>query len=302
MSIPNYQVIMLPLLKFIGDGKEHSIREAIEILANQFGLTPEERQTLLPSGQQPVFDNRVGWARTYMKKAGLLESPRRGYMRITERGINVLRQKPDRIDVKFLSQYSEFRKFRSGESAEEMLTGKSQDEEGKTPEELLGDAYKRLKESLASELLEQVEKATPEFFERLVVQLFVAMGYGGTFKEAAQAVGRSGDEGIDGIINEDRLGLDIVYIQAKRWGNPVGRPDLQRFVGALEGKRAHKGVFITTSTFTKEAQDYTSNTQMRIVLIDGHRLVDLMIEYNVGVSTAIIYQIKKVDYDFFVEE
>ena len=305
MSIPDYQTIMLPLLKFAGDGKEHSMREAIESLAKQFDLSPDERQALLPSGQSLVFDNRVSWARTYLKQAGLLESPRKGTIRITERGIQVLDQNPDRIDVNFLKRYDEFRKFRArggSGAAGHKAHGEAAKDSIATPEEMFSTAYETLEQSLAGDLLEQVRKASPGFFERLVVQLLVAMGYGGTFKEAAQAVGQSGDEGIDGIVNQDRLGLEVVYVQAKRWAAAVGRPELQKFVGALAGKNANKGVFITTSSFTAEAQNYAASVHQKIVLIDGQRLVDLMIEHNVGVSTTMTYEIKKVDSDFFVEE
>jgi restriction system protein len=302
MGIPSYQEIMLPLLKLVGDRQEHYMRDVIEILAEQFDLTPEERQTLLPSGKQLVFENRVGWARTYMKKAGLLESTRRGYIRITDRGIEVLKQKPTRIDVQFLSQYKEFREFKFGQETNQEIVVDFPKEINETPEEILATTYEELKLELASELLDQIQKTSPEFFERLVVELLVTMGYGGTFKEAARAVGRTGDGGIDGIINEDRLGLDVIYIQAKRWRDSVGRPELQRFVGALDGKRAQKGVFITTSSFTNEAREYISNVQKKIVLIDGQMLVDFMIEYNVGVSTTMTYQIKKVEYDYFAEE
>ena len=302
MGIPSYQEIMLPLLKLVGDRQEHYMRDVIEILAKQFDLTPKERQTPLPSGKQLVFDNRVGWARTYMKKAGLLESTRRGYIRITDRGIEVLKQKPTRIDVQFLSQYKEFREFKFGTETGEGIVVDFPKEISETPEEILAATYEELKQELASELLDQIQKTSPEFFERLVVELLVTMGYGGTFKEAAQAVGRTGDSGIDGIINEDRLGLDVIYIQAKRWEGSVGRPELQRFVGALAGRRAHKGVFISTSSFTNEAREYTSNVPKKIVLIDGQMLVDFMIEYNIGVSTTMTYQIKKVEYDYFIEE
>lgn len=263
MGIPSYQEIMLPLLKLVGDRQEHYMRDVIEILAKQFDLTPEERQTLLPSGKQLVFDNRVGWARTYMKKAGLLESTCRGYIRITDRGIEVLKQKPTRIDVQFLSQYKEFREFKFRQETNQEIVVDFPKEINETPEEILATTYEELKLELASELLDQIQKTSPEFFERLVAELLVTMGYGGTFKEAARAVGRTGDGGIDGIINEDRLGLDVIYIQAKRWRDSVGRPELQRFVGALDGKRAQKGVFITTSSFTNEAREYISNVQKR---------------------------------------
>lgn len=300
MSIPKFQELMLPLLKLLEEGKERSIREAIETLAAQFKLTPEERQTLLPSGQQPVFDNRVGWARTYLKKAGLLESPRRGWLRITELGRTALQQHPDRIDVAFLMRFSTFQDW--ARQTAKPSEGRPEGEETATPEEQLAEIYKLLKQNLAAELLEQVRSCSPSFFERLVVRLLVAMGYGGSFEDAARAIGGSGDEGIDGIIKEDPLGLDVVYIQAKRWEQPVSRPEVQKFVGALQGHHARKGVFITTSTFTKEAKDYVARVDNKIVLIDGPQLADLMIENDVGVTTNTIYKLKRVDQAFFTEE
>jgi restriction system protein len=291
---------MLPLLRLLGDGKEHRLRDVVSALEQQFGLTKEERKALLPSARQPIFHNRVGWARTYLKHAGLLEAPRRGWMRITEQGLEVLKQTPERIDVHFLMQFEEFRIFRS--PPRPPSPSGAADIEGETPEELLANAYGEHKRSVLSELLELVKKASPEFFERLVVQLLVKMGYGGSYQEAVQAVGRSGDEGVDGVIKEDRLGLDVIYLQAKRWEGPVGRPELQKFAGALQGLRARKGVFITTSSFTKDAIDYADRLDIKIVLIDGQRLAELMFEYGVGVAIASTYAVKKVDHDFFLEE
>lgn len=301
MPIPDYQSLMLPLLRLLGDGKEHRLRDVVSALEQQFGLTKEERKALLPSGQQPIFHNRVGWARTYLKNAGLLEAPRRGWMRITDRGLEVLKQKPERIDVNFLMQFEEFRTFRSSRHRPPSASDAA-DIEGETPEELLANAYGIHKRSVLSELLELVKKASPEFFERLVVELLVKMGYGGSYQEAVQAIGRSGDEGVDGVIKEDRLGLDVIYLQAKRWEGPVGRPELQKFAGALQGLRARKGVFITTSSFTRDAIDYADRLDIKIVLIDGQRLAELMFEYGVGVTTASTYAVKKVDHDFFLEE
>ena len=302
MPIPDYQSLMLPLLRLLEDGEEHNMRGAINALAEQFHLSDAERKTLLPSGQQPVFDNRVGWARTYLKKAGLLESPRRGWMRITARGREVLAQGLSHIDVRFLEQFEEFRDFRSRRNMAASADETAAETGSETPQELLAQAYENLKQTVLAELLEQVKRASPAFFERLVVDLLVRMGYGGSFQEAAQAIGGSGDEGIDGIINEDRLGLDVIYIQAKRWEQPVGRPEIQKFAGALQGHRAHKGVFITTSAFTKEAREYVERIDSKIVLIDGERLAELMFEHNVGVSTVVTYPVKKVDNDFFAEE
>jgi restriction system protein len=299
MAIPDYQSIMLPLLQFAADGKEHSVHEAVQSLAEKFKLTEEDREELLPSGQQCVFDNRVGWARTYMKKAGLLESPKRAILRVTKRGQDVLATKPEKIDVHFLGQFSEFLAFRNlKHQKDEPQKGPSAD----TPEELLEAAYLDLRQGLANDLLEQIKNSSPQLFEKLVVRLLVSMGYGGTLKDAGQAVGKTGDEGIDGIIKEDRLGLDIIYIQAKRWANTIGRPEIQKFAGALQGQRARKGIFITTSDFSKEATDYVAKIDSKIVLIDGENLAQFMIDNNVGVTPAVSYDVKKIDFDYFTEE
>jgi restriction system protein len=241
MAIPDYQSIMLPLLRFASDGKDHSLREAIEGLSTEFRLTDAEKKELLPSGQQPTFDNRTAWARTYMTKAALLESPRRGYFRITQRGREVLSKKPSELNVKFLEQFPEFIEFRTKRNEPKEESQSSESENLQTPGELLESAYQKLREDLAAELLRTVKECSPSFFERLVIDVLVTMGYGGSRKEAGKAIGRSGDEGIDGIINEDRLGLDVIYIQAKRWQAPIGRPEIQKFAGALQGHRANKG-------------------------------------------------------------
>jgi restriction system protein len=300
MAIPDYQSIMLPLLQFATDGKEHSLREAIERLSGEFGLTDAEKKELLPSGQQPTFDNRVAWARTYMTKAALLEAPRRGYFRITQRGREVLAKKPIAINVKFLEQYPEFIEFRTKHKEPKPPT--APETEGlQTPAELLESAYQKLREDLAEELLKTVKDCSPSFFERLVIDVLVKMGYGGSRKEAGRAIGRSGDEGIDGIINEDRLGLDVIYIQAKRWQAPIGRPEIQKFAGALQGHRANKGIFITTSDFSRDAEDYVAKINSKIVLIDGEQLAQLMIDHNVGVTAVTSYETKKIDSDYFIE-
>jgi restriction system protein len=298
MTIPDYQAIMLPLLELIGDGEEHSLRETIEALSDQFALTDEERRELLPSGRQPTFDNRVGWARTYMKKAGLLKSTRRGYFRITERGLDVLDQQPPEIDNAYLRQYPEFVAFQTPKHKD---TSKAQPEpdDTATPEEEIEAAYQQLRESLAAEIIQTVKGCSPTFFEQLVIDLLVKMGYGGTRKDAGQAIGRSGDGGIDGIIKEDRLGLDIVYIQAKKWDNTVSRPEIQKFAGALQGQRARKGVFITTSAFSRAARDYVSRIDSKIVLIDGDTLAQLMIDFGIGVTAVATYELKRIDSDYF---
>lgn len=302
MAIPDYQTIMLPLLRFAGDQQEHFLREAIDQLTQKLGLTEEERKELLPSGQQEIFTNRVAWARTYMGKAGLLESTRRGYFKITDRGVKVLKENPDRIDVKYLEQFEEFRQFRA------LRHTKTEEEEveveahERTPEEALESAYKQLRDNLANDLLQQVKSCSPGLFEKIVVELLVKMGYGGSRQDAGRAIGRSGDEGIDGIIKEDRLGLDVIYIQAKRWENTVGRPEVQKFAGALQGQRARKEIMITTSNFSKDALDYTSRIDSKIVLIDGEQLAQLMIDHGLGVSPMAAYEIKKIDTDYFTEE
>ena len=303
MAIPDYESVMLPLLQFAGDQKEHSLREAYDKLADHFDLSQDERKELLPSGQQEVFHNRVGWARTYLKKAGFLETTRRGYLRITERGLNVLKQNLDRIDSRYLERYAEFRAFKTIKRKKETQkkTASSISVET-TPEEALENAYEGLRDNLVSELLEQLKSSSSSLFEKIVVELLVKMGYGGTRKDAGKAIGGKGDEGIDGIIKEDRLGLDIIYIQAKKWENAVGRPEIQKFAGALQGQRARKGIFITTSNFSREANDYASRIESKIVLIDGDTLAQLMIDNNLGVSPTAIYEIKRIDSDYFAEE
>jgi len=302
MAIPDYQTIMLPLLKFVGDKQEHSLRQAIDSLADQFHLTIEERRELLPSGHQAVFNNRVGWARTYMKKAGLLRSPQRGYLCITERGLDVLKQNPSKIDLELLGQFEEFiafRTFRREKSAGQKVT---EEERERTPEETLESAYQNLSIDLANDLLQQIKVSPPSLFENVVVDLLVKMGYGGNRKDAGEAIGKSGDEGIDGIIKEDPLGLDIIYIQAKRWENTIGSPEIQKFAGALQGKHARKGIFITTSNYSREAQRYASGIENKIILIDGDQLTQLMIDHNIGVSLSATYETKKIDLDYFTEE
>jgi restriction system protein len=304
--IPDYQSLMLPLLKLLSDGKEHKYRELIETLAEKFHLTAEERKDLLASGNQPIFDNRVGWAKTYLKKAGLIESTQRATFVITQLGKEVLSKNPDKIDVKYLNQFSsfvEFRKFSRKDNESEEEESKNGANEN-TPEEILDSAYQSIRKSLASELLQKVIDLSPSFFERLVIDLLVKMGYGGSVKDAGKAIGKSGDEGIDGTIKEDKLGLDTIYIQAKKWktGNVVGRPEIQKFVGALAGQGAKKGIFITTSTFTKDALVYNPRNETKIVLIDGEQLAQLMIDFNIGCTTQQIYELKKIDNDYFSEE
>jgi len=307
MAIPDYQSMMLPLLEIAADGKVHRFRETVESLATYFGLSESERRELLPSGKQPTFDNRVGWARTYMAKAGLLDSPKRGLFQITERGRAVLREKPETVNVQYLERFEEFVNFRqlrrekpSPEAQTPLAPGSQESQD--TPEETLETAYQTLREELAAEILGTVKSCTPEFFERLVVDLLVRMGYGGSRREAGEAIGRSGDEGIDGIIKEDRLGLDIIYLQAKRWEAVVGRPEVQKFAGALQGQRARKGILITTSSFSREAVDYAGNIDTKLILVNGARLAELMIDHGVGVVSEATYELKRIDSDYFSEE
>lgn len=304
MAVPDYQSIMLPLLSYLSDNRVHALRDVVEGLAAHFKLTDEERREMLPSGMQAAFDNRVGWARTYMKKAGLVASPKRAMMQITPRGSEVLKQKPQRIDVGFLKRFPEFVEFQTTKRETTPTTETVLEESSRTPEEVLDSAYEQIRETIGQELLSKVQSLTWMDFERLVVQLLVRMGYGGSVKDAGRALTKGGDEGIDGTIKEDKLGLDIIYIQAKKWqtGNTVGRPDIQKFVGALAGQGAKKGIFITTSSFSKEAREYIPRNETKIVLIDGEELTQLMIDHDLGVTTQRTYAVKRIDSDFFGEE
>lgn len=303
-EIPDYQTLMLPVLKSVADGKEHKFREIADSIAKNFGLTEEELGCLLPSGNQSIFDNRVGWAKTYLKKACLIEYKGKGVLKITERGKQVLKDSPQKIDNKFLKQYDEFNDFQNKVNPKEEKQETETDYKNQTPEELIETAFHDFQKSLAEELLDKIRNVSPSFFEKLVVALLVKMGYGGSIKDAGQAIGRTGDEGIDGIIKEDKLGLDVIYIQAKRWkeNNVIGRPEIQKFVGALAGQGAKKGVFITASSFTKEALDYKPMNDTKVILIDGMKLANLMIEYNLGVAQLHCYELKKLDNDYFDEE
>jgi len=309
VTIPDYQTLMLPLLRLAADGKDLRYRDAIDALADEFSLADEERTELLPSGSQPIFDNRVGWAKTYLKQAGLLASPKRGWFHITGHGTALLARKLGTVDLATLDQYEAFREFRSrrreqAHSAAHQPNGEisSGTAEATTPEDQLACAYQRLRRELEIDLLEQLKASSPAFFERLVVDLLVKMGYGGSRRDAGRAIGKSGDGGIDGIIKEDKLGLDTIFVQAKRWEGTVGRPEIQKFAGALQGHRAQKGVFITTSSYTREASEYAAMINTKIILIDGTTLTGLMIDHNVGVSSVGAYEIKKIDTDYFEGE
>lgn len=296
MAIPDFQTIMLPLLRLCSDGKAVAVVERRKQLADHFKLTKEELAEPLPSGTQPVFSNRVAWASVYLFRSGLLTRPRRGHYEITDLGRDVLKKAPKRIDIKFLLQFPGLREFRQRGAGK-----KPPAREPETPEEALEKAHQRHHAALADDLLGQAKSCTPAFFEKLVVELLVKMGYGGSRRDAGQAIGKSGDEGIDGIIKEDRLGLDTIYIQAKRWEGNVGRPEIQKFVGALHGQHARKGVFITTSSFAANARDYAKAIDPKVVLIDGEQLANLMIDFGVGVTTQAAFELKRLDSDYFEE-
>jgi restriction system protein len=301
MAIPDYQTCMLDLLRLASDGAEHTLKDAVPALADIFDLTDAERTELLPSGQQAILNNRVAWAKTYLNKAGLLEAPRRGVFTITSRGKSVLAQNPPKIDLKLLERFPEFLAFKAksrtveeGDHAQPTAAATIE-----TPLESLESAYAKIRGELKAELLDRLKAEIPAVFERVVIALLVKMGYGGSRADAAEAIGKSGDEGLDGLIKEDRLGLDIIYVQAKRWATTVGRPEIQEFAGALHGQHATKGIFITTSDFSRDANDYVSKIGSKIVLIDGSRLAELMIEFGVAVATEATYTVKRIDNDFF---
>jgi len=292
---------MLPMLTFLGDGKEHTTKETLNFLAHHFNLTDEQLLEMLPSRNQTVFYNRVTWAKAHLKMAALVENLKRGSFIITNSGLDVLKSKPEIINLKFLRQIPEYIETAEGwrNSSLNAVNTITEAEEIKTPEEILESGYLNIRRSLAQELLSKIKSCSPLFFENLVVELLVKMGYGGSLKDAGKAIGKSGDEGIDGIIKEDKLGLGIIYVQAKRWEGNVGRPEIQKFVGALAGQGAKKGVIITTSRYTPDAASYVPRNDTKIVLIDGDMLSQLMIDYNLGVTTQITYEIKKMDTDYF---
>lgn len=304
MAIPDYETVMLPLMQFVADGKDHTINEATNHLSDLFKLTLEEREQRIPSGQSSYIKNRTGWAKTYLKKAGLLSSPKRGVIQITDRGREVLSQKPERINRALLEQFPEFVEFQERSNATEKTElAEVAAADKQTPEEAIEHSYTQLRSQLADELLEQIKGCSSDFFERLVVDVIVAMGYGGSHRDAAKATQRSNDGGIDGIIKQDRLGLDTIYIQAKKWDDsrPIHRPEIQKFAGALQGVRARKGIFITTSSFSDGAREYVATIDSKIVLIDGTELAQLMIDHGIGVTPHQTYEIKRLDSDYFGE-
>ena len=308
--IPDFQTLMLPLLKFIGDGEVYTTQQAVEYLSKEFKVSEEEMNEWLPSKKQKTFYNRVHWAKAHLKMAGIIDNVGRGLFKITTRGKEILNENPSFIGIKYLNErYPDFNKsivtskkdnnykisFKNNlKTIDEYIT--------ETPEELIENGYKQIRQSLEQEILFKLKSIHPSFFEKIVVELLVKMGYGGSIAEAGKATRYTNDEGIDGIIKEDKLGLDTIYIQAKRWDGVVGRPELHKFVGALAGQGAKKGIFITTSSFTKEAESYTPKNETKIVLIDGSALAQYMIDYNLGVSVQNTYEIKKIDSDYFEEE
>lgn len=299
MAIPDFQSFFKPLLELAVDGQEHSLKDARATLAGQMQLSDENLKEMLPSGTQKKFDNRVAWAKSYLVQAKVLEPTRRGHFAITARGRELLRQGHPRIDVKVLNQFPEFVEFHT---AREELPPKPQTGQDETPEESLQKAYISIRSDVAADIITRVKNNSPQFFEQLVVDLMIALGYGGSREDAGRSVGQSGDEGVDGIIKEDRLGLDVIYLQAKRWEGTVGRPEIQKFVGALHGKRAKKGVFITTGKFSPDAIRYVRTIDPKVVLIDGRTLADLMMDCNLGVTTSAAYEVKRIDTDYFDEE
>jgi len=295
--------MMLPFLRLAADGNEHAIRDALHHIAEHFSLTPEERDELVPSGNQTRLANRVGWCRTHLKHARLIDYVRRGVFRITERGQQVLLQNPPELNLRFLDQFPEHAQwFHQPRAANDQVVLTPEPGPTATPEEQMESLARYLRQDLASELLERMHSMDSRRFELLVLDVLLAMGYGGSRAEAAEVGKGSSDGGIDGLINEDRLGLDRIYVQAKRWENPVGRPEIQHFVGALAGQHAHKGIFITTSEFSSNAREYVKNLPQRVILIDGQRLAELMIEHDIGVTRAYTYDIKRVDSDYFEEQ
>ena len=304
--IPKYKEIMLPFLKYLSDGREHELSETVEVLAEQFGLTDDELRKFLPSGHQQVFRNRVGWVRTYIKKAGLMTSPKRAHFRITDRGLGLLIENPPEISTQSLTRYDKFVKFKSIKREKQSGISSQSDifesDTDKTPEETLEYAYQKLKHDLGKEILDMVKNCSPALFEKLVIDLLIAMGYGGSRKDAGEAMRKSGDGGIDGIIKADKLGLDIIYLQAKRWDNAVHIKEIRDFTRALASKKAKKGIFITTSGFPNSIVEFVGQVEYKIILIDGERLADLMIENNIGLSTVNTYQVKTIDSDYFEED
>lgn len=300
MAIPDYQKLMLPLLTLAAEGKAKTLIEAEALLGDRFNLSQADREARLPSGQQTVLRNRTGWASFYLTRAGLLDKPKRGVFYITEAGRKLLAAHPSALTLNDLLAIPGFQDFYKGANKSGSADSQPLNEETqRTPDEVLQSAYAALRKELAAEVIDRLLKCSPEFFEHVVVELLVAMGYGGSLQDAGQRIGKSGDGGIDGIIKEDRLGLDAIYIQAKRWQGCVGRPEIQKFVGALQGQRARKGVFMTTSGFSSEAREYVAHIDTKVVLLDGEQIAELMIDHDVGVTPVARFVVKRIDSDYF---
>lgn len=304
MAVPDYQFLMLPVLSASSKG-EVRVGDAVDMIGEQLQLTPEERAQLVPSGKQALLRVRIHWAKTYLVKGGLIEITRRGYFKISPRGQKVLDSRPVRIDNNFLNQFEEFRQFkeisREGARQDKIPLEPFLVSQTETPDEIVRAAHRQIETSLAQELLDRIRTAPPAFFERLIVSLLLSMGYGGSTMDAGRALGGSGDDGVDGVIDQDALGLDRVYVQAKRYanGNNVGSAAIRDFFGSLDRHKAAKGLFVTTSAFSSSARDTAAFLSKRIVLIDGEQLTRLMIRYNVGCRVEDTLYIKKVDEDFF---
>lgn len=302
MAVPDYQSLLMPLLRLAATKKADTIAKAQDLLAKEFSLSQADREARLPSGKQTVLSNRTGWASFYLVKAGLLVKPKHGVFHITPKGSQFSAGPVRQISLQDLLEIEEFKNFYLKQPKQRSSPAEdSTAESGQTPDEILQEAYETLRSDLADEILERLLKVSPDYFESVVVELLVAMGYGGSRKDAGERVGKSGDGGIDGIIKEDKLGLDTIYIQAKRWQGSVGRPEIQKFVGALQGLRAKKGVFMTTSIFSPDAITYASLVETKVVLLDGMRIAQLMIENDVGVSPVSTFVVKKIDSDYFDE-
>lgn len=307
MATPDFQSFFFPVLKFSSDGQEHSLNEVRSFLTNHFSLTDEDKAERVPSGAQTKFDNRIYWTKSYFSKAKLIENTKRSHFKITDRGRKFLQKFDSYISINDLKTIDEFKEFNTGviSTTENKPSAQTEDIvlEIKTPLEKLEETYQYIQQELANELLEKIRLNSWQFFEDLVVDLMVKMGYGGSRNKAGKSIKRTNDEGIDGIINEDKLGLDVIYLQAKKWDTEtsIGRPEIQKFVGALQGQRAKKGVFITTSSFSKGAVEYAKTIDTKVILIDGNTLTNLMIEFGVGTTTIEAYHIKKIDIDYFEE-
>jgi restriction system protein len=302
MSIPSYEELMFPVMRVLEDKQEVSIKYLVDKLASDLKLSEEELKEQLPSQNQSIFRNRVSWAKTYLKKAGLVDNTKRGYVKITDLGLEILAQKPSKIDNKYLTKFPSFEEFRGVIASSDQVIDVLDCSSSNTPLEVIESSFRLLRAQLVDELLETISSCSPKFFENLVVDLMISMGYGGSNQEAGRAIGKSSDGGIDGVISEDKLGLDTIYLQAKRWKSTVGAPEIRDFVGSLVGKQSNKGVFITTSKFSFEALNYANSVQHKVILIDGNKLAELMIEYGVGVSKLKTFFLKKIDSDYFDED